>query len=406
MSDADVDADVDDAEVLDDVDSGVDSEVLEARRNALSKKTNVGDGLKFCRTCGQTKPFSEFYKHKAATSKDGLHSKCKVCYKQAEIDRQIKRKAAGGQHLDRVQKFVQGYLPLSELTDDELRGSYILDDNGRKVTTDSLNNKFHPKFTKELTRRLNDYIRSKSPRAVEVIFDIADSDLVEPADRLKAATWLAERVIGKTPDVIIHGVTEAPHEAIFENIESGSRDAYRERRLGIESGNIVEAEVVEMGDDANDGSVSGRTSGFADLSRDGDGDGNVEIGSGDVQGQSDDNSGQAIADQIVDKRQAAKDLKKRMADQKRKRFAARAVGVPLDKGLAAQPWLIDWRVRQDGLLACLVPPPSQTQARLAVIEANDQATDDPQFVATQQANHLAAQARKMQEKAERLKEKI
>ena len=39
---------------------------------------------KVCNQCGQTKPITDFYKMK---SKDGRMPRCKVCYKQRDLDK-------------------------------------------------------------------------------------------------------------------------------------------------------------------------------------------------------------------------------------------------------------------------------------------------------------------------------
>lgn len=39
---------------------------------------------KVCSQCGQTKPITDFYKMK---SKDGRMPRCKVCYKQRDLDK-------------------------------------------------------------------------------------------------------------------------------------------------------------------------------------------------------------------------------------------------------------------------------------------------------------------------------
>ncbi|MFD4503218.1 endonuclease VII domain-containing protein [Streptomyces sp. NPDC058457] len=51
------------------------------RREAMGKtvreKTDVPDGHKLCRTCGEVKPHSEW--HRNATASDGLSTRCKAC---------------------------------------------------------------------------------------------------------------------------------------------------------------------------------------------------------------------------------------------------------------------------------------------------------------------------------------
>lgn len=99
------------------------------------------------------------------------------------------------------------------------------------------------------------FLQTKTASMLNVMVDIAESDLVEPADRIKAAQWVAERTMGKTPDVIIHGKVDAPYEAIFESIDAGSREDYRQKvtstrlELGGESDQIIDVEVDEQSED-------------------------------------------------------------------------------------------------------------------------------------------------------------
>lgn len=360
--------------------------------------SNVDDGdvgSKECSTCGVDKPYSEFYAD--PRGEGGVLTECKKCIlaKRKANYQKKKNQQVSDEGLNRVQRFERGFIKPSELSDEEVINSYIRNDDGTIVPNDQIAQRFQAKFSKELSRRITQYIRTKTPRAVEIIFDIADSDLVEPADRLKAATWIAERIIGKTPDVLLTSQVEAPHETIFENIVTTSRDSHRKE---LEPGGIIDADVIELEQDSDDGPFSGGTGGLTDFGRSGSGEAED---SPDLESQEgDDNSAEENAQQIVDKRERAKDLKKRIQEQKKRRFAGRAVGA---KSLESQPWMIDWRVNQDGLRACLVPPSAQTPAKLAIIQANDAATNDAQFINQQRINALKKRAELLQAKSEKLK---
>lgn len=49
----------------------------EARGKTVREKVDVPEGHKLCRTCGETKPHSEW--HRNATASDGLSTRCKAC---------------------------------------------------------------------------------------------------------------------------------------------------------------------------------------------------------------------------------------------------------------------------------------------------------------------------------------
>ena len=132
------------------------------------------------------------------------------------------------ENLDRVQKFMQGFISVEELDDDEITGSFVRTSAGVPIKSAVLGKTFEQRLTKELHARLNRYLVSKTPRALEVLFEIIDSDLVEPADRLKAIAMLTDRTLGKAADVVItHSGEDKPYESIIARIEGGSREDYR-----------------------------------------------------------------------------------------------------------------------------------------------------------------------------------
>src|SRR6516164_4910395 len=221
-------------------------------------------------------------------------------------------------NLDRAHKFVHGYFEVAELSDEEVFGSYVLNDDGTKVSVNTLAEKFRSKFSRELGRRINDYLRRKAPRAVEIMFQLADSDFVEPGDRIKAATWIAERVIGKTPEVLMLGNADKPYEAIFESsIETSTREAFR-------SASIIDVEVVSI--------ENGTTSKTGEANEDG---------------------------------QTTEDIKDRNRKAKSRRFAARAAGVDC---VDNAPWFVRIVKRKDGTFtAYLTEPEEITEAKLANI---------------------------------------
>ena len=443
------------------------------------------DQVKMCARCREQKPIGCFNRNK--TTKDGLYAYCRSC--QREI-RKGYRESKKDMYLvsNRFDAMIKGQLDLNVLTIQELTGGFIVLEDGTKQDVSVAGKAFQNKFGLELTRRLNKVLRKGSSRALEVIYEIMDSDLVEPADRFKAAQWWTERVMGKTPDILHIGTETQPHESIFETLVGGSREDHRAKQLGqaidaevvdIQDANVVEDETGSRSDNESDrfvgeqvlqrsgqdvdseafdgmdadnrtanetdsdtgfgisggrredhrirvgtdvvqnvgGLAGNRTtdnraeSSHSDVGR------NVgtvfgedeATGSAQQQGISvrepinDGNAGKSsqaeqAANAIVLKQQEKKALRKRLNDAKKRRFAARAVGAT---SLDAAPWLIDWRVTEDGLRACLVPPSAQTPAKLSVIAANAQATDDEQFVATQRANILQMKAQKLQEKAQK-----
>lgn len=256
--------------------------------------------------------------------------------------------------LDRPQKFLQGFLPLEELTDEEVQGLFIYNDSGQKVQSIALGTKMHQQIAQELHRRMNRFLQTKTASMLNVMVDIAESELVEPADRIKAATWVAERVLGKTPEIIMHGKVEAPYEAIFETIDAGSRSAYRQEIAGngleLESGSVSEILDVEVSEE-------------------------IEV---EVQETEETNTNIDFVQQIQDRKEEVdrqKEIKKARAKAKQRRYAARAVGATTAHDL---PWAIEWKFCKDGTFTmCLVCPDDLTEARLdKVNRSNAKALED------------------------------
>lgn len=269
--------------------------------------------------------------------------------------------------LDRPQKFLQGFLDISELTDEEVQGLFIYNDAGQKVQSIALGVKMHGQIAQELHRRMNRFLQTKTASMLNVMVDIAESELVEPADRIKAATWVAERVLGKTPEVIMHGKVEAPYEAIFDTIDAGSRSAYRQQNeIGGPSVGGSESTILDVDFDDDDES-DGEDDGFEEDVAEDQGTDSTET---QEQAESDGQAQSTLrAAEELEKRKAEvdrqKEIKKARAKAKQRRFAARAVGATTVHDM---PWGIEWKFCGDGTFKMkLVCPDDLSENRLAKI---------------------------------------
>lgn len=276
--------------------------------------------------------------------------------------------------LDRPQKFLQGFLDISDLTDEEVQGLFIYNDAGQKVDSIALGVKMHGQIAQELHRRMNRFLQTKTASMLNVMVDIAESELVEPADRIKAATWVAERVLGKTPEVIMHGKVEAPYEAIFETIDAGSRSAYRQqsqtgeldmgsdRRAGGSNGEVLDVEFHSFEEESSETEFEGEIS-----DEDGTGENPVET----QVGQEVNGTLQAVQEIKKEKEEIdrARELKKARAKAKQRRFAARAVGATTVHDM---PWAVQWKFLDSGQFQMkLVCPDDLNENRIAKIEQSN-----------------------------------
>lgn len=94
---------------------------------------------------------------------------------------------------------------------------------------------------RELYERTDDMMRGALLPAVERMLDLVDSD--DEAIALRAATYVFERLRGKTPDVVEHR-QDAPFQVVLSRLVSGPRIA-AERVSALEPGaEPLDAEIV------------------------------------------------------------------------------------------------------------------------------------------------------------------
>ncbi|AKU45293.1 hypothetical protein MADRUGA_3 [Mycobacterium phage Madruga] len=249
------------------------------------------------------------------------------------------------ENLDRVQKFMQGFLSVEELDDDEITNGFVRTSHGVPVRSALLGKKFEQIIAKELHARLNRFLMSKTPRALEVLFQIADSDLVEPADRLKAIQMITDRTMGKPADVLIHQQSEEkPYEGIIARIQGGSRDDYRKSVNGsrlagqsqIEAApyqQIIDAEEVDFDepdvDEPLDDDVAGSGNNGSAQSENTI-DGGLHPNNNENAGGENDASG-FLSEADKRKREAA-EARERIKKARARRYAKRAIGGITDTG--------------------------------------------------------------------------
>lgn len=157
-------------------------------------------------------------------------------------------------NVPREMLFKMGKLDYSTLDDEELSRGQIRREDGTWTNFKTIPIAVHDAMIKKLFDRAEEKLRAALVDTVDTMVEISKSTAVEPADRIRAATWIYERVRGKTPDTLI--VTQdKPFEIVMGAVlEGGSRAASRARRgivddemLEIE--NAVEAELVDLEDE-------------------------------------------------------------------------------------------------------------------------------------------------------------
>lgn len=165
------------------------------------------------------------------------------------------RQYAGYGDLDpintRLYKLLQGELDVSELDNDELQYGVPKCDDGKfsvraAYEAAKMPAKVRNAIRRELVKRATQMMEGSVLDATKRIIEIATSPLSDDKDAMKAAEWLINRTMGKTPDVVLH-TQEKPWEVLVADISRGSRSESRSAR-GLESNPPIEGEIVEPGE--------------------------------------------------------------------------------------------------------------------------------------------------------------
>lgn len=150
--------------------------------------------------------------------------------------------------MTRFQKLCQGIISVEDLDDEELaRGQCRNRDGGFSARPPKMIPKaVHDRMVEQLFERANQAFKVALVPAVETLGKIAIGDAYEPADRIKAASLIVDRVMGKNAEVIVHK-QDSPWELALSTITGGSRAESRKARgLDPETGEPIDAEIVSI----------------------------------------------------------------------------------------------------------------------------------------------------------------
>lgn len=162
------------------------------------------------------------------------------------------RESKTGDYIDRLTRWQQlqmGIITVEDLDDEELARGQCRGPSGRfgSKPPAAVPRDLHDQMMKQLLSRAQQKFREGLLGSIDALVSIAKGDAYEPADRIKASTLIIERVMGKTPDVLLTAETKAPWEEIFSAIsrDTGENAAYKR----IEA--AIDAEVVDGEDWSN-----------------------------------------------------------------------------------------------------------------------------------------------------------
>jgi hypothetical protein len=146
--------------------------------------------------------------------------------------------------MTRQQMFDNGMITVHDLDDEELRAGRCRDNLGRipKVTKtmEMVPRDLYEAMVAEHQTRTQDKFRQAMDEALSTILDIMTDPANEPRDRLDAAKYVKEQVMGKTPDRVQVAVAKAPWEEMLGDFANVSRQRHKMLEAGV-----IDAEVVE-----------------------------------------------------------------------------------------------------------------------------------------------------------------
>jgi len=146
--------------------------------------------------------------------------------------------------MSRYQQFLAGQLTIQDLDDEEVMNFGFRSATGRIFKPKNITREMVQAFTKVIYERSLDALKANALEAVNTLTGIMMDNAVDANVRVKAATEVLDRTLGKAPQTV-QLVGEAPWEQLFEGLATVSRSESRKAR-----GQVIDAEVV--GDDVSE----------------------------------------------------------------------------------------------------------------------------------------------------------
>lgn len=151
--------------------------------------------------------------------------------------------------MTRLELLEAGYIDVDDLSDDELRNGVA--PKGKHIR---VSKEVYQKITQRHFARAQELLAEGLLPAVQTLNHIAQGSAYEPADRIKAATYIIERVMGKTPDVLLTKEIKEPWQELVAGVATMTREESRARRRAAGSiSDPIDAEVVEPDEEWSSG---------------------------------------------------------------------------------------------------------------------------------------------------------
>lgn len=145
----------------------------------------------------------------------------------------------------RLVSLMAGEISVEELDEEELARGMCRNPDGSfpRKAPEMVPKVLHDRMVRELFARADEALRLNLLEAVNSVTKIATGESVDPNVKLKAATWMFERLRGKVPDVV-HVTQERPYQATLEKLHRGDRPVRKQLPAGDASDDVIDAEVV------------------------------------------------------------------------------------------------------------------------------------------------------------------
>lgn len=127
----------------------------------------------------------------------------------------------------RMAAILRGEVDMSELDDEELARGQLRNKAGnfQGGAPQMVPREMYTRMMNELFKRANDQMKTNLVKAVEVLTAIATDENADPKDAMKAAQWIIERVMGKTPENVIVS-QDKPWQSLLVNVTANNPQDY------------------------------------------------------------------------------------------------------------------------------------------------------------------------------------
>lgn len=166
-----------------------------------------------------------------------------LCSRHGGMLHPLDRKRIDWENAPRELLWKYGKLDVSELDDEELSRGQIRKADGSWTDNKSVSSDVHDAMVKKLFERADTKLKENLLVAVDTMAEIARGTAYEPADRIKAAQWMYERVRGKVPTEVVL-TQDKPFEVVLTDMLVGGSRAESRKQRGIEEG-VVDAEFID-----------------------------------------------------------------------------------------------------------------------------------------------------------------